>query len=252
MEKKVIPASPESSLASAHVAKLPLHPKKGPNIFWLHTKVLVWKQFLVFTRNIRSTLFQVITPVFICVFLLVLQEFATYGFNSTTQVIPDIFSLKNIPKCYGSGCITLGVAYTNSTTKPLPDYVIRHISKYQNLEIGTDIQVIANNYNDLINYLTINTNKTQTVVLFCTGAFEISNNSLYNGAFNCDRVVPGMNIPIYSLLINSTITPLTLFSGFNTPSPIDYASLSVKAALDSAISHTTKIHLPFCLQHWAI
>ena len=49
-----------------------------------------------------------------------------------------VISLRKIPQCYGSDCITLGIAY-------------------------------ANDYDEMIDYLEKNLNKTQTVVLFCTG-----------------------------------------------------------------------------------
>ena len=148
---------------------------------------------------------------------------------------PSIFSIDTIPKCYGDECITIGIGYTANQRTPLTEYVINYLSNNYNLEINKDIQEIATNYNDLISYLTNNTNKTQTVVLFCTGEFVLPDNPYYNGSFNCLRDTPGWNIPIYSLLINSTITPLLFFSGFNAPYPVDYASISVKIAVDNGI-----------------
>lgn len=233
--EKVLPVTPASSLNENHFTQLNKEPVKKPNVFWLHTKVLVWKQFLVFTRNIKSTLFQVATPVFICLFLIMLQQFAAYAFSRNVTENPEVISIDKIPKCYGSGCITLGIAYTADKTTPLTEYVLKFISDQQGLEINKDIQVIAKTYSKTIDYLTVNTNKTQTVVLFCTGEFEFQDNSYYNGMIDCLRETPGMNIPIYSLLINSTITPLMFFSGFNAPRPVDYASLAVKSAVDTAI-----------------
>lgn len=232
MEKKI---SPSTSFTNSQPLKKFASISKKPNSFWLHSKVLIWKQFLVFSRNFKSTLFQIGTPVFICLFLLSLQQFATYAFTSTIDKNPDDISVSKVPMCYGSGCITIGIGYTNNKHTELSEFVINHLAETQDFKIGKDIQVVANSYTDLIDYLKANTNKTQTVVLFCTGEFEIPESYGIGGTFDCLRETPGYNLAIYSLLINSTITGLTLFTGFNEPRPVDYASLAVKAAVDSAI-----------------
>ena len=164
-----------------------------------------------------------------------LQQYAEYAFKSNIEKNPSVLGIDQIPKCYGHECITVGIAYTSAAKTDLTDYVIKHISLHQNLKIGTDIQEIANNYNDLLDYVTENTNKTQTIILFCTGEFELPENPLYNGTFNCLRDTGPVRLGLYSLLINSTITPLVFFSGFTAALPVDYASLSVKLAVDSAL-----------------
>ena len=204
-------------------------------IFFIHTRVLMWKQYLLFKRNIKSTLFQLLTPVFICIFLVGLQEFANYGFQVNVMPNPPVVSVSKIPQCYGSDCITLGIAYTNETRTEVSKFILKHLQKHQDLELGKSMKIIANDYDEMIDYLEKNPNKTQTVVLFCTGALKIPEAYGIDGTFDCLRETAGTNLTLYSLIINSTITPLMFFSGFNAPRPVDYSSLSVKLAIDSAI-----------------
>lgn len=204
-------------------------------VFFIHLRVLLWKQYLLFKRNIKSTLFQLLTPVFICIFLVCLQQFANYGFMNNVMPNPPVISVSKIPKCYGSGCVTLGIAFTNETRTPLSLYIMKHIEENQGLKLGSDMKIIANNYDDTITYIEKHLNKTQTIVLLCTGPVEIPDAYGVNGTFDCLRDTPGTNLALYSLIINSTITPLMFFTGFNAPRPVDYASLSVKLAVDSAI-----------------
>lgn len=204
-------------------------------IFFIHLRVLMWKQYLLFKRNIKSTLFQLLTPVFICIFLLALQQFATYGFMNNVTPHPPTISVSKIPKCFGSDCITLGIAFTNKTRTPLSQYVIKHIEENQGLKLGSEMKIIGESYEDTIAYIENHLNKTQTIVLFCTGPVEVPEAYGVNGTFDCLKDTPGTNLALYSLIINSTITPLMFFAGFNAPRPVDYASLSVKLAVDSAI-----------------
>jgi ABC-type multidrug transport system ATPase subunit len=229
MEKKS-PASADTELC----------PDKKPfkglgSRFWLQVRLLIWKQALVFSRNLKSTLFQFFTPILICIFLVLLQQLSNYAASLNTVLNPDTTSINSIPKCTGSDCITLGVAYTSPSRTNLTDYVLQYVSDYQDLKLGTDIKVIANNYTDLFDYLNAHPNKTQTAVLFCTGSFVPPPNPVYNGTIYCNTSILGYNFTIYSIVINTNLMPLIFFSGANTPQPIEYASLSVKAAIDNAL-----------------
>lgn len=212
----------------------PVKPEEK-SVFWLQTRLLMWKQYLVFTRNLKSTLFQVFTPVFICIFLVLLQQLANYSMSTMVIKTPSVLESTKIPKCYGSDCITLGIAYTNPNTTLVSQYILQYLMAHEDLSMGKDMKVIADNYNDTINFLAKYPNKTQTAVLICTGPFKLPDNPYYNGTFDCLNSIPEIKTTIYSLLINSTITPMTYFSGFNSPQPVDYASLAVKRAIDSAL-----------------
>ena len=164
-----------------------------------------------------------------------LQQLANYSMSLMTVKNPDIVAMPKIPKCYGSGCITVGIAYTNETSTPVTRYVLQYLSEHEDLELNKDIKLIGTNYTGTIDYLSTHENKTQTAVLFCTGPFTPPPNPYYNDTINCLQPIQDYNLTIYSLLINSTITPLTMFLSYNAPSPIDYASLSVKRAIDNAL-----------------
>jgi ABC-type multidrug transport system ATPase subunit len=168
-------------------------------------------------------------------FLVGLQQFANYGFQNNVMPNPPVLSVNKIPKCYGEDCVTLGIAFTNSTRTPLSMFVMKHLEKHQDLELGKSMKIIANDYDEMIDYLETYPNKTQTVVLFCTGEMKIPEAYGIDGTFDCLRETPGTRLALYSMIINSTITPLMFLAGFNAPTPIDYASLSVKLAMDSAI-----------------
>ena len=148
---------------------------------------------------------------------------------------PSVLGISKIPKCYGSDCITIGVGYTSPETTRETQFVLNYLAEHQNLEYGKDIQVIGTSYNETLEFLGKHPNKTQTAVLFCTGQFVPPENPYYNKSINCFNRIRVRKIAIYSLLINTTITPLSFFSGFNTPEPVDYASLSVKVAIDEAL-----------------
>ena len=209
--------------------------QKPQSIFWLQTHLLLWKQYLVFTRNLKSTLFQLFTPVFICIFLVLLQQLSNYSTSLMQVKTPDIVSMSKIPKCYGSGCITVGIGYTSQSTSPVTRYVLQYLSEHEDLVLNKDIKVIGTNYTSTIDYLSKHQNKTQTAVLFCTGPFTPPPNPYYNDTINCLNPIPGYNFTIYSMLINSTITPMASFLSTEAPQPIDYASLSVKRAIDNAL-----------------
>lgn len=203
--------------------------------FTLQVKLLLWKQYLLFSRNLKSTLFQIFTPVCICIFLVLLQQLATYSMSTMTDKHPPDLSLSKIPKCYGSGCITLGIAYTSPMTTKMSEHILSYIAENNDLKINDDIKVIANNYDDMIDYLAKYTNRTQTCLLLCTGPFKPPPNPIYNDTIICDMDLPEARFYMYSILINSTITPLMYFSGYNSPQPVDYASLAVKRSIDEAI-----------------
>jgi len=78
-------------------------------LFCLQTKLMVWKNFLLFKRNFKLTLFQMITPVFICVMLIFMQQLTKYYTENTERRNPDINTLENMTRCYKpNNCTTIG------------------------------------------------------------------------------------------------------------------------------------------------
>jgi hypothetical protein len=70
---------------------------------------MIWKNYLVFSRNLKLTLFQLFTPIFICL-LLVLIQFLVDNWNKDfVDKNPSPIPLDNIKKCeYPQDCTTIG------------------------------------------------------------------------------------------------------------------------------------------------
>lgn len=228
MGKKISPNGISESLFS------PDTPQIKTSSFRTQVKLLLHKQFLVFTRNFKSTLFQIFTPVFLCIFLVCLQQLADYSMSTQVDKHPSVFQVNKIPKCYGSECITVGIGLTTEKTTEFTEYAMKYLADNNDLVVGKDVKIIARTYEDTIKYLDHNTNKTQTCLMFCTGAFKPPKNPFYNDLVFCNISVLNRNFTYYSILINSTITPMLFFSGYNEPEPVDYASLAVKRNMDEA------------------
>jgi len=83
--------------------------KKTSGGFFKQTRLMTWKNYLVFTRNIRPTIFQLLTPVMICILLLFLQGIVDNFSKGLENKNPEIIPLKNINKCkYPEDCTTIG------------------------------------------------------------------------------------------------------------------------------------------------
>jgi ABC-type multidrug transport system ATPase subunit len=223
--------SSSTSINSLSTEEIP----QKTSVFWLQIRILMWKQYIVFTRGLKSTFFQIGTPILICIFLVTLQWYATYAFTNNLEKVPSVVNIDKIPKCFGKNCITVGIGFTNPNKTELSQYVINYIAERNSFILGKDVKVIGETYNEMMTFIKNNPNVTQTAILFCTGEFELPTNPLYNGSFNCLRDAPGWDIPMYSIIINSTLTPFLFLGGFNQGEPIDYTSLAVKLAVDAGI-----------------
>lgn len=228
MVKKISPSGISESLVNANEQDF------KSSSFKTQIRLLVKKQYLIFTRNIKSTLFQIFTPVFLCIFLVCLQQLADYSMSTQIDKDPPVLQVNKIPKCYGSDCITVGIGLTTESTTEFTEYAMKYLADNNDLKVGKDVKIIARSYEETIKYLHHNTNKTQTCLMFCTGAFKPPKNPVYNDLIFCNISLLHRNFTYYSILINSTITPLLFFSGYNEPEPVDYASLAVKKNMDEA------------------
>lgn len=73
------------------------------------TKLMTWKNYLVFSRNIKPTVFQIFTPVFICIILVILQVLVNNFNTSFVNKNPTSKPLENLHKCmYPEDCATVG------------------------------------------------------------------------------------------------------------------------------------------------
>lgn len=73
------------------------------------TNLMLWKNYLVFSRNIKPTVFQLLCPMLMCIVLVFLQKICD---NFTTSFInknPISNDLANLEKCiYPDDCTTVG------------------------------------------------------------------------------------------------------------------------------------------------
>ena len=98
--------------------------KINKKFFWCagklnkQTYLMLWKNYLVFSRNIKPTVFQLLCPILICIVLVFLQKICD---NFTTSFInknPTINNLGNLEKCiYPDDCTTVGYGVIVSKLK---------------------------------------------------------------------------------------------------------------------------------------
>lgn len=80
------------------------------------TKLIIWKNYLVFSRNLKQTIFMLLTPIMICLILVILQAIIDkYTANGTIKN-PDLLPLNKIPKCViPEDCVTVGIGIIVNT-----------------------------------------------------------------------------------------------------------------------------------------
>ena len=197
--------------------------------------LLTYKNFLLARRNLKSTLFQVFSPVLLGLFLIYLQSLAMDSIN-IKEVNTSILPISPIPKCSGPHCVTIGVGLTNGY-EPWVTYVLAYLADHYNLQLGTDIQVLTEqNPIAFVDYLRVHYNETQTGVIFCTGQFSFTiPNVTWPHSFDCDLGPTGQSLNMYSILMNNTNLPLLFLTNVANPMPMDLPTLAVKLALDNAI-----------------
>ena len=76
--------------------------------FKLHLGLLLQKNYWLFSRNIKPTLTQALSPVLFCLLIVFFQSTASEWANYTLEDPPEM-SLQSVPRCYGSDeCVTIG------------------------------------------------------------------------------------------------------------------------------------------------
>jgi hypothetical protein len=79
--------------------------------FIKQTRLMTWKNYLVSSRNYKLTLFQIFTPIFICLLLVLLQIVLNIYNTLYVNKNPNIIPISNIRKCsIPSDCVTIGYA----------------------------------------------------------------------------------------------------------------------------------------------
>ena len=196
------------------------------------TCLLLWKQQLVFRRNIKLLLFQVLTPLFICLFLVYLEHLAQVSLDHS-EVNPPKHSLNRLEACTGPQCVGIGIGYTNGT-RDWTNYVINHLETKQGLRRDKDFKVLSDEGPlAFLHYLEAHYNQTAVGILFCTGDFSLPENPLLTH-INCSST-SDFDAYVYSIFINSTNVPNIFMTRVDDPMPMDHRVLQAKIAIDRAI-----------------
>ena len=196
------------------------------------TYLLTYKTFLVLSRHPISLYAQVLAPIFLCLFVYTVQVMVQHTLARYIDPNPQSEPISVIPRCRGTGCITLGVGYTAGETD-WTEAIVRHIATNQHLSLGTDIQTIGETYNSTLEYFKTHPNETQTAVIFCTGTLHLASVTsveqvLCSGSGSYDLM-------IYSIVMNFSAANLPILLKPDEKSPINRAVLPYKIAVDSAI-----------------
>lgn len=86
--------------------------------FWKQTRLMTWKNYLVFRRSLKPTIFQLLTPVGICMILLMLQSIVNNFSQGFVNKDPEVIPLNSLNKCaYPDDCTTIGYGVIVSNIK---------------------------------------------------------------------------------------------------------------------------------------
>ena len=96
---------------------------QNSSLFYHQLKLMLWKNYLLFKRNIRLTIFQILTPILMCLMLIWMQSL-TDTYNTIQEIRePEIKKLNNITRCiYPDDCTTIGYGIVVSRYLYIKDY----------------------------------------------------------------------------------------------------------------------------------
>ncbi len=98
----------KDNIFNTHLEKIN-KPNKCSNNIILQTRLMVWKNYLLFKRNFKPTFFQLATPSIICFILVVIQLVLDIYTSTFINKHPDILKLEKIDKCtIPSNCTAIG------------------------------------------------------------------------------------------------------------------------------------------------
>ena len=195
--------------------------------FFLQVGLLMKKNYLLFKRNLKITLFQIITPIFFTVLLVYLQWIAK-SMSSFENKNPGVENVPLIPKCFGEDCITIGYGIIGEEANSSAHYDwIRHsmayLAKENHLEYGVDVrQLVLGQSEDFMNYIMTHQNKTFIAVLFCTSQWNVMDVKV-----PCKFDEIDMELKLYALYFNYTLAPDVFLSNPIMPGPVFQPMLKV-------------------------
>ena len=202
------------------------------------TQLLLWKNYLLFSRHQLSVWSQIIAPFLLCGYILMVQTMINHLLVKYLDPSPPTVSITTLPKCWGDPCVTLGIGYSAGETE-WTRHVLTQIKERNGLKDRDFRTVTENNYLDMVNFLQKYPNQTQTMVFFCTGTVELPADlppevADYPDYMTCAGA-NASNLYVYSIIYNFTSASSPFIVRPDEPSPIDHSILPLKLAIDNAI-----------------
>ena len=239
--------STQSESSTSSIAVTRLEPKKGVAKFFLHLRLLLYKNLLLFWRSKKVTLFQILTPIISVFVMWVLQSIFT---DLQDLMNPDPWDnkLPPMPNCVGKDCVTIGYFIVGDSEDPEDTeyewihHTMAYVAKRNKLELGIDVKqlVVSNSTRDVKQYLDDNKNKTWYGAVFCTSEWEDNSENSTGITIPCrpqnhDPNRGDFDIKFYSILYNYTLMPSYFLSNWTAPVFPDQNMLIVKNSIDSGI-----------------
>jgi hypothetical protein len=99
------------------------------NKFWKQTKLMTWKNYLVFKRNYKQVLFQILVPISICILLIILQKIVDVYNGYFIDKDPVARTLEKLHKCVApEDCVTIGYGLIVSDLIIFREEIIKRMS----------------------------------------------------------------------------------------------------------------------------
>lgn len=200
------------------------------NQFMVQLRVLLWKNYKLFTRQYITTLILILAPLFACLYLVSTQQLADSLAKDENIINPRIRQIEKLPKCWGHECVTLRFWLTGELNA-WSNSVINDISQKNGLKIGKDVKISTGSPNSS-DFFTQNMNKTQFGVVLCTEDYKLPKNN-YIEYIPCSQN-NGHSIYIYTILYNMTQVSFNVFDK-SAPDPLDSNVIALKYYVDKAI-----------------
>lgn len=243
--------------------------------FFIQTKALIWKNYLVFSRKLRILLFLVLAPFAVGFMLNVIIDIGKVLHNSGNLDFP-VESIGTTPFCNPGyyhdprtqePCLSVGYSFIGPSTD-INDPIYRRyhdmmdiFAKQQGFETGKDVKPLtAGNQKDLIDYLEAHKNTTQYAVMFCHDHWteelefihQTSSKDMFNftmdleerssvevekldWSFPCRFEKSDKDMWVYFMYFNMTLSPNNLYTSIDKPMKKDDGLMALKMGLDNAL-----------------
>lgn len=195
------------------------------------TQLLLWKNCLLFSRHQISLWVQIITPILLCAYILMVQTMIEGLLLKYVDPDPSAIALDRVSRCKGRDCVTLGVGYLDGEME-WTRHVLDYVKRTQGLP-DSEVQTLSlNSYSGTLDYLQKHPNTTQAAVFFCTGSLQLPIGGLFPD-FACSS--NSSRLYIYAFIYNFTAATMPFMVKPDEESPVDRSILPLKIALDNGI-----------------